>query len=263
MKKFIAFIAVALALVISVSVIAIAESAETVNAEAAETVEVAETEAVATEEPTVEPTAEPTPEPTPEPHYHTWSADGRVCTGCGEAHPCWNDEEKTFVHDFTDSEICLVCETALYCGVEGHEKNEQHALGACGVPGHFVCDGLAHDEIYGNGFDPEGHTACLEQVEHTCEDCGRTYTCEFSNSHVRCIKCGNMWCYKAEGDHTEASCGHRYCEIHGNYKEHAKCEGCGKYLCNGKDHSGCVAPDPTPAPEATPSPAFSVPPTEE
>ncbi|MBQ3574871.1 MAG: hypothetical protein IJA26_04335, partial [Clostridia bacterium] len=138
------------------------------------------------------------------------------------------------------SDVCLVCGTALYCGIEGHEMNEEHALGACGVPGHFVCDGLDHDRVYGKGFDYEGHTACLEEVEHFCEECGRSYTCEFSNSHVRCIKCGEMWCYKAEGDHTEAACGHRHCEIRGNYAKHAKCEGCGKFMCKGGNHENCV-----------------------
>lgn len=255
MKKFIAFIAVAMALVIGISVIAIAETAE--NAEIVETeiVEATETEAVATAE------------STPEPHIHTWSDNGRVCTGCGEAHPCWNDEEKTFVHDFTDSETCLVCETALYCGAEGHDKNEEHALSACGVPGHFVCDGHAHDEIYGNGFDPEAHTACLEQVGHTCEGCGKTYTCEYSNSHVPCIVCGELWCNKTNGNHTTTPCGHRYCEIYGHSKAYAKCEGCGQYLCNGKNHTSCavkkttvaptvkptVEPDPTPTPTPIPT----------
>ena len=254
MKKILALVSVIMALVIGMSVIAIAEQVNTeaaTTAEAAATAEAtqAPTEAP-TQAPTATPTAEPTAEPTPEPHYHSWSVDGRVCTGCDEAHPCWNDEEKVFAHDFTDSETCLVCETALYCGVEGHEKTEEHMLGACGIAGHYVCDGLAHDEIYGKGFDYEGHTACLEQVEHTCEACGRTYTCEFSNSHVPCIKCGEMWCYKAEGDHTEAACGHRHCEIYGHSKDHAKCEGCGKYLCNGKNHANCeAAVEPTPAPE--------------
>ena len=267
MKKIIALIAIIMALAIGASVIAIAEQA---NTEAAAEV-VAEEAAVVAEEPaaTAEPaaiaepaaTAEPTvvPAPTEAPHVHTWSVNYRECTGCGEAYPCWNDEEKTFVHDFTDSEFCLVCEAALYCGVEGHEKTAKHAMGECGVPGHFVCDELEHDRVYGKGFDYEGHTACLEEVEHTCEDCGRTYTCEFSNSHVKCIKCENMWCYKAEGDHTENSCGHRHCEIHGNYKKHAKCEFCGEYLCNGRSHSSCVpavnAPsdDPSSVPSDDPS----------
>lgn len=238
MKKFIALISVVMALIISLSVIAIAEQTAA--------------------EPAAEAAAVAAPAATEAPHVHAWSANGRECTGCGEAYPCWNDEEKTFVHDFTDSEFCLVCEAALYCGVEGHEKTAKHAMGACGVPGHFVCDELEHDRVYGNEFDYEGHTACLEEVEHFCEDCGRTYTCEFSNSHVKCIKCGNMWCYKEEGDHTETSCGHRHCEIHGNYKKHAKCEGCGKYLCNGRNHSGCVAVSaptsaPTPAPTEAPN----------
>ena len=265
MKKLIALIAAVMALVIGFSVIAIAEQTaneETTAAPAAveapaEAV-VEETEAVAEETETVEAAAEVTEEAAEEateetteeavvvpvatepPHVHTWSADGRVCTGCGEAYPCWNDAEKTFNHDFTDSDVCLVCGTALYCGIEGHEMNEEHALGACGVPGHFVCDGLDHDRVYGKGFDYEGHTACLEEVEHFCEECGRSYTCEFSNSHVRCIKCGEMWCYKAEGDHTEAACGHRHCEIRGNYAKHAKCEGCGKFMCKGGNHENCV-----------------------
>lgn len=252
MKKIIALLSVVMALIIGVSVIAVAEQ---VNVEAAVTeaavVETTEEPAAAvTAEPTataapvvtVAPTAEPTavPVPTATPHVHTWSANGRECTGCGEAHPCWNDEEKTFNHDFAESDACAVCAAALYCGIEGHEMNEDHMIGACGVAGHFVCDEKEHDRVYGNGFDYEGHTACLEEVEHFCEDCGRSYNCERSNSHVKCIKCENMWCYKAEGDHTEAACGHRHCEIHGNYAKHAKCEGCEKFMCKGGDHSNCV-----------------------
>lgn len=222
MKKILALISLVLALMLGFSTIVLADETET--------------EAEAT-------------------HIHAWSANGRECVDCGEAHPCWNDEEKTFKHDFTDSEYCLTCGTALYCGVEGHEKNDAHAIGVCGVPGHFVCDELKHTIVYGNGFDYEGHTACLEQVEHYCESCGKTYTCEFSNSHVRCIKCGEMWCNKTNGDHTEAACGHRYCEIGKNSKKHAKCEGCGKYLCNGKNHSECIVkPTPTPAPTDKPAP---------
>ena len=263
MKRIIALLSVVMALAISLSVIAIAEQTTTEAADTAVVVEetVVE-ETVAAEEAVVEEAvATAAPEATEPPHVHEWSANGRECIGCGEAYICWNDEEKTFVHDFTDSEFCLVCEAALYCGVEGHEKTAKHAMGECGVPGHFVCDELDHDRVYGKGFDYEGHTACLEEVEHECEDCGRTYTCEFSNSHVRCIKCEKMWCNKTEGDHTETACGHRHCEIKGNYKKHAKCEGCGKYICKGGKHDNCVVVSaPTTAP--TEAPTTEVPTTE-
>lgn len=240
MKKIIALIAVIMALAIGFSVIAIAEqTTEAVAAEASEAPAVTEAPAA-----TATPAPTATPEPTPEPHVHSWSVDGRVCTGCGEAYACWNAEEMTFVHDFTNSEACLVCGAALYCGVEGHEKTEAHMLGACGIPGHFVCDEKNHAEIYGNGLDYDAHTMCLEPVQHHCEGCGADYSCEFSNSHVPCLKCGKLWCDKTEGDHTTAPCGHRYCEIHGNSYRHSYCAGCHKFLCNGRSHSACTAEKP-------------------
>ena len=235
MKKIIALI---MALAVVFSVIAIAEQT---NTEAAVSEAPAATAApVITATPA--PTATATPEPiaTPVPHVHAWSADGRICTGCGEAYACWNAEEMTFVHDFTDSETCLVCEAALYCGVEGHEKTEAHMIGACGIPGHFVCDEKNHAEVYGNGLDYDAHTMCLEQVQHHCDGCGADYSCEFSNSHVPCLKCEKLWCDKSEGNHTTAACGHRYCEIYGKSYKHSYCAGCHKFLCNGRSHSACT-----------------------
>ena len=87
----------------------------------------------------------------------------------------------------------------------------------------------------------EGHTKCMGDPEHYCDPddggCGRTYKCSHSNSHTKCIKCGRLWCDKKHGNHTEAPCGHRYCEIYGREEAHGKCPACGKYLCNGKGHT--------------------------
>jgi len=87
-----------------------------------------------------------------------------------------------------------------------------------------------------SAFCKEDHTLCMGDPIHVCNGCGRSYECSHSNSHTKCIKCGELWCYKAEGDHKEEDCGHRGCEIFGEEEKHEKCVGCGKYLCNGKEH---------------------------
>ena len=183
-------------------------------------------------------------------HVHEWDYQQRRCVECREQHPCWDEDEMTYVHDFSTSDVCKTCGTNRYCGCVDHEKDEDHEIASCGVPGHYACDELDHD-VY--PFDVDKHTQCLDAVEHVCDDCDRTYACDRSNSHCRCIKCGRPWCDKSKGNHTEADCGHRYCEIYGEEEDHDKCEGCGKYLCNGKDHSDCIVEEPTPEPTVEPT----------
>ncbi|MCQ2437839.1 MAG: hypothetical protein MJ099_05535 [Clostridia bacterium] len=266
MKKIIALM-MALVLVLTCVAIAEATTATTETAEAAveETVEETAEEAVeeteetaeeateeAVEETAEEATEEAAEEVVEEPvHEHEWNFVTRTCEGCEEAIPCFDDETKPYVHTFVEG-VCEGCGAAEFCGVEGHEG---HTLAECGVPGHYTCDEMDHTTWR---FDDEKHTVCLGVTEHVCEDgCGATYTCDHANSHTVCIVCGNLWCYKAEGDHTEAKCGHRYCEMGEHPSLHDKCKGCGQYKCNGKSHKNCTttsapAAEPTDAPTTEP-----------
>ena len=173
-------------------------------------------------------------------HAHVWDYALRTCAECGAAQPCWNESAGRYVHIFGDDGVCAGCGAVRYCGQAGHPQSEAHALASCGVPGHFACDGLSH-EAY--PYDPDVHTQCLEPVMHECDECGRAYTCDYANSHVRCDVCGAFWCYKEHGDHTEAPCGHRYCQIYGDEDGHRLCESCGGYLCDGMDHELCSQAD--------------------
>lgn len=91
-----------------------------------------------------------------------------------------------------------------------------------------------HDTVI-SSFCNEEHTQCMGDPIHHCDICGKDYPCSKSNSHTKCAKCGNAWCYKEKGDHKELACGHRGCEVYGHEAEHEKCI-CGGYLCDGKDH---------------------------
>lgn len=102
----------------------------------------------------------------------------------------------------------------------------------CGEPD----DGSAKHSKVISAFCDEKHTECMGDPIHHCDECGKDYVCSKSNSHTECTVCGKPWCYKDEGNHAELECGHRGCEIYGAEDEHALCETCGEYLCNGKEH---------------------------
>ena len=99
-----------------------------------------------------------------------------------------------------------------------------------------IHDGSAKHDTLISEFCDEGHTVCMGDPIHHCDECGKDYPCSKSNSHTTCAVCGRPWCDKSEGDHVELECGHRGCEVYGEEDEHAKCETCGGYLCDGEDH---------------------------
>lgn len=107
--------------------------------------------------------------------------------------------------------------------------------GRCLNCGQIDDGGKEHDEAI-SVFCEEGHTKCMGDPMHKCDGCGREYPCSKSNSHTECAKCGELWCYKDEGDHKELACGHRGCEAFGQEAQHAKCAACSGYLCDGKNH---------------------------
>lgn len=92
-----------------------------------------------------------------------------------------------------------------------------------------------HDTLISRYCEDE-HTVCMGDPIHYCEGCEQEYPCSKSGSHTKCAVCGELWCYKEEGDHKELECGHRGCEVFGHEIDHAQCLSCGAYLCDGKDH---------------------------
>ena len=135
------------------------------------------------------------------------------------------------------------------CDVYIWDRSGTHAYGESSTVGETVSvcphcgrpdDGSARHRRLISDYCEEGHTQCMGDPEHYCDPadggCGQYYACSHSNSHTRCIKCGKLWCYKEHGDHKELACGHRGCEVYGEEEEHAQCEACSGYLCDGKDH---------------------------
>lgn len=100
-----------------------------------------------------------------------------------------------------------------------------------------IDDGSAKHDTLISQFCEDGHTECMGDPVHHCDECGRDYACSRSNSHTTCAKCGKAWCDKSEGDHAELACGHRGCEVYGEEDEHGLCFVCGEYLCNGEEHT--------------------------
>lgn len=100
-----------------------------------------------------------------------------------------------------------------------------------------------HDTVI-NRYCKDGHTECMGNPMHYCEECEHEYECSKSGSHTKCAECGQPWCYKEEGDHKEAECGHRGCVIFGNEDAHELCEVCGNYLCDGEDHEHAASEAP-------------------
>lgn len=112
----------------------------------------------------------------------------------------------------------------------------------CPNCGRFDDGSDEHDTVI-NRYCEEGHTECMGNPEHHCEDCGHDYECSKSGSHTDCAECKQPWCYKEKGDHKELDCGHRGCQVFGKEADHAKCAGCSGYLCDGKDHNHVPAPE--------------------
>ena len=106
-----------------------------------------------------------------------------------------------------------------------------------------IDDGSSKHDALISEFCDEGHTKCMGDPVHHCDECGKDYVCSKSNSHTTCAVCGKAWCDKSEGNHVELECGHRGCEVYGKEEEHEKCEACGEYLCNGESHEHPVEDD--------------------
>lgn len=136
--------------------------------------------------------------------------------------------------DGVDLAIDDACEVSLWQSES--EFSVADSLNICPNCGE-VNDGSSEHTTLISEFCDEGHTLCMGDPIHHCDSCGEDYPCSKSNSHTTCIVCGEPWCYKDHGDHTEQACGHRGCEIYGHEADHAQCPACGGYLCDGEDHT--------------------------
>lgn len=125
----------------------------------------------------------------------------------------------------------------------------------CPHCGRFDDGSDEHDTVI-NRYCKEGHTECMGNPIHHCDECGRDYECSKSGSHTVCAECKQPWCYKDKGDHKELDCGHRGCQVYGREADHAKCAGCDGYLCDGKDHNHITEPETEPTPDVGDEPSF-------
>ena len=153
---------------------------------------------------------------------------------------------------------------AADCGQEGHTNcdGKDHQAATCGQEGHTNCDGMIHgapcgvDGHYGCDpyYDAQMHAQCEHCSGYVCDgehgecwNCNNGYICQpghevcpnpdctsricGSDIHVACEYCDDYWCNYY---HEKHSCGRHCAQMPG---EHAWCDACDAYQCDGKDHA--------------------------
>ena len=164
------------------------------------------------------------------------AAGGTICPNCGRI------DDGSDAHDEVISPFCAEEHTECMGNPEHHcdecgrdyvcSKSNSHATCAkCGQP---WCD-----KSNGDHTQPEcGHRECeisADEAAHAqCAAC-EGYLCDGEDHTL--AACG-IHHADAQGDHSQQECSHFACEITGeNAAEHALCESCGAWLCDGGNHA--------------------------